>query len=48
MELDRVWRIARPSEARADATLVMRERLRRGHGPALARCEAVYRQLLPV
>ena len=47
-ELDRVWRIARPSGARADATRVMRERLRRGHGPALARCEKIYRHLLPV
>ena len=45
-ELDRLWRIARPSEARADATRVMRARLAQSHGPALARCEALYRQLL--
>jgi hypothetical protein len=47
-ELDRMWRIARPNAARADATRAMRERLVRRHGPALARCEAVHRELVPV
>jgi len=46
-ELDRVWRIARPSDARAEATRAMRDRLVRNHRPSVARCEAVYSQLLP-
>ena len=46
-ELDRVWRIARPSADRAEATREMKARLTsERHRPALARCEAVYEQLL--
>jgi len=44
--LDGLWRIARPNEARAEATRAMRRRLADAHGPALARCDALYRRLL--
>jgi hypothetical protein len=48
-ELDRVWRVARPNADRAGATREMKARLRsEAHRPALARCEAVYDQLLRV
>jgi hypothetical protein len=46
-ELDRMWRIARPSAERQEATRVMRARL---GGPAhrspLARCQAVHEELM--
>ena len=46
-ELDRMWRIARPSAERGEATGAMRARLAgERHRPALARCEAVYQELL--
>ena len=46
-ELDRVWRVARPSAERAEATREMKDRLHRpAYRPALARCEEVYDQLL--
>lgn len=46
-ELDRLWRIARPSADRAAAAGEMKARLTSGrHRPALARCEAVYERLL--
>ena len=48
-ELDRVWRVARPNADRAEATREMKARLSsEAHRPALARCEAVYDQLLGV
>jgi hypothetical protein len=48
-ELDRVWRVARPNAARAEATLEMKERLRGElHRPALIRCLAAYDRLLRV
>lgn len=45
-ELDLVWRIARPSPERGEASREMRARLTDRHQPALARCEAVYDELL--
>jgi hypothetical protein len=46
-ELDRMWRIARPSAEREEATREMRARLPGGrHEAALTRCEAVYEELL--
>jgi hypothetical protein len=46
-ELDRLWRIARPSAEREEATRAMRARLAgERHRPALARCDAVYQALL--
>jgi hypothetical protein len=46
-ELDRMWRIARPNAERAEATREMRALLTGDrHRPALARCEAVYDELL--
>jgi hypothetical protein len=48
-ELDRMWRVARPNAARAEATLEMKARLSGPvHRAALARCEAVYDRLLRV
>jgi hypothetical protein len=48
-ELDRVWRVARPNAERAEATREMKARLGSDeHRPALARCEAVYEELLRV
>ncbi len=48
-ELDRMWRVARPNADRAEATQEMKARLSSpAHRPALARCEAVYDQLLRV
>ncbi|HEU5449735.1 MAG TPA: hypothetical protein VFW57_12045 [Acidimicrobiia bacterium] len=48
-ELDRVWRVARPNAARAEATHEMKERLRSDlHRPALVRCLAAYDRLLRV
>ena len=48
-ELDRVWRVARPNAARAEATKEMKERLRSElHRPALIRCLAAYDRLLRV
>ena len=48
-ELDRVWRVARPNAARAEATREMKERLRSDvHRPALIRCLAAYDRLLRV
>ena len=47
LELDRLWRIARPSAEREEATRAMRARLAgERHRPALARCDAVYQALL--
>ena len=49
LELDRVWRVARPNADRMEATREMKARLTGpAHRPALARCEAVYDQLLRV
>jgi hypothetical protein len=46
-ELDRMWRIARPNAEREEATREMRARLAdERHRPALARCEAIYQELL--
>ena len=46
-ELDRMWRIARPSAERQEATRQMKARLTSDrHRAALARCEVVYEQLL--
>jgi hypothetical protein len=46
-ELDRMWRIARPNTERAEATREMKARLTGPtHRRALARCEAIYEQLL--
>jgi hypothetical protein len=46
-ELDRVWRVARPNAERAEATREMKARLTsEAHRVALARCEAVYDQLI--
>jgi hypothetical protein len=46
-ELDRVWRVARPNAARAEATREMKDRLRgERHRPALIRCLAAYDRLL--
>ena len=46
-ELDRVWRVARPNAARAEATHEMKERLRSDlHRPALIRCLAAYDRLI--
>jgi hypothetical protein len=46
-ELDLRWRIARPSSERGEATREMQARLTAGrHRAALARCEAVYDELL--
>jgi hypothetical protein len=46
-ELDRAWRVARPNADRAEATRDMKARLSsQAHRPALARCDAVYEQLL--
>ncbi|MDQ1517098.1 MAG: hypothetical protein QOE80_2928 [Actinomycetota bacterium] len=46
-ELDRMWRIARPSAEREEATRVMRARLGgMPHRSPLARCEAVHEELL--
>ena len=48
-ELDRLWRVARPNADRAEATRDMKARLSsEAHQPALARCEALYDQLLRV
>ncbi len=48
-ELDRVWRVARPNAARAEATQEMKDRLRGElHRPALIRCLAAYDRLLRV
>ena len=48
-ELDRVWRVARPNAARAEATQEMKDRLRsEAHRAALIRCLAVYDRLLRV
>ena len=48
-ELDRMWRIARPNADREEATREMQARLTGPpHRAALARCEAVYDQLLRV
>lgn len=48
-ELDRMWRVARPNSDRAAATQEMKSRLASPpHRAALARCEAVYEQLLRV
>ena len=44
---DRMWRIARPSAEREEATRAMRARLAgEPHRRALARCQAVYEELL--
>jgi hypothetical protein len=46
-ELDRMWRIARPSADREEATRVMRARLGGlAHRSPLARCQAVHEELL--
>jgi hypothetical protein len=46
-EFDRMWRIARPNAERAEATGAIRARLgAEAHRPALARCEALHRELL--
>ncbi len=48
-ELDRVWRVARPNAARAEATQEMKDRLRSElHRPALIRCLAAYDRLIRV
>jgi uncharacterized protein YukE len=48
-ELDRAWRIARPNPERGDATKEMRARLGSDrHRRELARCEAVYEEMLGV
>jgi hypothetical protein len=48
-ELDRLWRVARPNADRAEATRDVKARLSsEAHQPALARCEALYDQLLRV
>jgi hypothetical protein len=48
-ELDRLWRVARPNTERAEATREMKARLSSAaYRPALARCEAVYDQLIRV
>jgi hypothetical protein len=48
-ELDRLWRVARPNAERAEATREMKARLNSPpHRASLARCEAVYDQLLRV
>jgi hypothetical protein len=48
-ELDRVWRVARPNTARAEATQEMKDRLRSEvHRAALIRCLAAYDRLLRV
>jgi hypothetical protein len=45
-ELDRMWRIARPSPERGEATREMRARLTgERHRAALARCDAIYEEL---
>ena len=46
-ELDRMWRIARPSDERKEATRAMRAQLSAGpHRRELARCEALYDELV--
>ena len=48
-ELDRVWRVARPNDARKEATQAMKDRLRgEPHRAALIRCLAAYDRLLRV